>query len=240
MGNSPYEYAGDNPILNIDMNGDSVIVSKTITENKTVNKAFNAFASTKAGRKFLGKYAAKGQTIGGYTYTKSGKYNDKGIDVNYGAKNLGDNTVGGQTDESVAKNGRAEIDVTINTQTRDGIKSSADDFFDKSSSFIHESFLHVNMDTQDFLDNGKFDNSNIDPSIRNNPLINKGDWQHIQVLQDYSKRGYYPGSSWPLEGIRALQEVNQNNNSGRTPGQILQQIWYYHGGLNLDTNGKVQ
>lgn len=232
MGNSPYEYGADNPVLNIDMNGDSVGVSKTITQNKVLNKAFNDFASTKAGRKFLAKYAAKGQTIGGYMFAKSGKYNNKGIDINYSAANLNDKNWGGKTTTSIAENGRAEIDVTVNTQTRTGIKSTADDIFDKSSSFIHESFIHGDMDTKDFLDNGKFDNSNIDPDIKN--TLYERDWQHEQVERNYRKTGIYNiGRSWPDQGYDAMQEINQKNQGGRTPRQIINMLWNYEGGPNL-------
>jgi len=141
MGNSPYGYGANNPISNIDMNGDSVIVGASITGNKVLNKAFNDFAGTKSGRKFLSNYAAKGQTINGYTFTADGKYNDKGIDLNYGAKNLNDNTIGGQTDQSIGQNGRAEIDVTLNTQFSPLSHSFADETFDKSFSILLRIFL---------------------------------------------------------------------------------------------------
>lgn len=240
MGNSPYQYGADNPISNIDMNGDSVRVNSTVTGNKVLNKAFNDFAGTKAGRKFLAKYAAKGQTINGYTFTANGKYNDKGIDLNYGAKNLNDNTIGGQTDQSIGKDGRAEIDVTLNTQSSPEAHSFGDQTFDKSMTIAHESFIHVDLDTKDFLDNGKFDNSNIDRSIINTPGMTPNHYQHIQVLNDYIRRGYYPGSGWPLEGYKAMQEINQQNNAGRTPAQIMQKLWNYSGGVQIDSHGKTQ
>jgi len=239
MGNSPYQYGADNPISNIDMNGDSVRVSSTITSNKVLNKAFNDFAATKAGKKFLAKYAAKGQTINGYTFKENGKYNNKGIDLNYGAQNLNDKSVGGHTEESVGKDGRAEIDVTLNTQSSPDAHSFNDQTFDKSMAIAHESFIHVDLDTKDFLDNGKFDNSNIDRSIINTPGMSPNHYQHIQVLNDYIKKGYYPGSNWPLEGFKVMQEINQQNNAGRTPNQIIQQLWNYSGGVQLNSKGNA-
>ena len=83
-----YQYAANNPIKNIDLNGDSIRVSSSITDNKLLNNSFNDFASTKAGRRFLSKYAAAGQTIGGYTFKENGKFSSKGIDINYSAANL--------------------------------------------------------------------------------------------------------------------------------------------------------
>jgi RHS repeat-associated protein len=237
-GYTPYQYGADNPISNIDMNGDSVGVSKSITQNKDLNKAFNAFAATKAGLRFLAKYAAKGQTIGGHTFTKSGKYNDKGIDLNYGAANLANTHEGGETSASIGANGRAEINVTLNTQTREdvGIKSSADDIFDKASSFIHESFIHADLDTKDYLDNGKFDNSNIDPSIKYS--ADPRQWQHSQVYNNYIRTGSYNiGRMWPDQAYDTLQEINQKNQNGRTPQQVVNLLWNYSGGVKLDNNG---
>ena len=237
MGNSPYQYAADNPILNIDINGDSVIVAASITSNKVLNKAFNDFANTKAGRKFLSNYAAQGQTIGGYTFKTSGKYNDKGIDVNYAAKNLGDSDSRGETGRSIGKDGRADIDVTLNTQFS---SDAATESFNKSMTIAHESFIHVDLFTKDFLDNSKFDYSNIDPGIRNIRGLDKTHYHHRQVLDNYINKGYYPGSSWPLGGYNVMQEINQKNNVGRTPAQIMQRLWDYSGGVKIDLNGKAQ
>jgi len=240
MGNSPYQYGANNPILNIDMNGDSVIVGSSITGNKVLNKAFNDFAGTRSGRKFLANYAAKGQTIGGYTFKAGGKYNNSGIDLDYTAKNLGDPDRHGETGSSINQNGRAEMNVTINTQFAPESQSSADESFNKSMTIAHESFIHVDLSTKDYLDNGRFDNSNIDGSIRNTPGMTPNHYQHIQVLNDYIKRGYYPGSSWPAEGYKVMQEINQKNNAGKTPAQIMQKLWNYSGGVQLDSHGRAQ
>jgi RHS repeat-associated protein len=73
---SGYVGMGNNPIRYSDVLGDTVRITKSITDNKMLNAAFSLFAASKSGNNFLSNYAAKGQTFGGKTFEKDGKYNN--------------------------------------------------------------------------------------------------------------------------------------------------------------------
>ena len=49
-------------------------------------KAFEKFAGSKVGIKFLSNYAEAGQTVAGHKYLKNGKYHDKKIDLVFTAE----------------------------------------------------------------------------------------------------------------------------------------------------------
>ncbi len=48
---SPYQYAMDNPMRYVDINGDSVFVSKAFSDDWETNHAFKSYANTKQGQK---------------------------------------------------------------------------------------------------------------------------------------------------------------------------------------------
>lgn len=207
---TPYHYAADNPILFIDLHGDSVGVDKSITSNKQANKDFNNFANSKAGRKFLSQYAAKGQTIGGYTFKENGKYNNKGVDVNYTLGKLSAGTQGqtfsndGSLPGTIAGDRLKETVVLDYSQSPAGEKGN-DLSLDITKVIFHESFIHVDLDTQDYLDDHLLNGSNLNGSAKK--LFDagfNGRAQHRQAKQDS------PNSLFFKEGYPALQTINQN------------------------------
>jgi hypothetical protein len=58
---SPYSYAGNNPINYIDVNGDSITLSRMFMENEQVMKSYNEWATSKAGKQFIRDYGVGGK-----------------------------------------------------------------------------------------------------------------------------------------------------------------------------------
>jgi hypothetical protein len=218
--------------------GDTVRVDKTITNNELLNASFNAFAATKQGRKFLSQYASKGQTIDGHTFKKDGKYSKKGIDLNYKAESLPKGQ-GGETRNSYVEGSRAQISVVVNSNYYEKTESGLiNESFGKVITFFHESFIHADLDTKDFLDNKRFDHSNISQNVKNAAAYT-AHHQHYQVLMDYMKNGY-SNSLWPGEAFNGLKDLNEVLKVFPTDQALLNEMWNYSGGIQLDNNGKVK
>jgi hypothetical protein len=243
IGLSPYQYGADNPIRFIDINGDSIIIPKSLTDNFIAREAFNNFASSKQGIKFLSQFAREGQSIAGHKYKKSGKYDNRQIDISYGTEKIADMDHGGETKDFIGKNGRLTIDVLVNTygkrRTYNEIinttlganpttKQLADQYgkmiFSRTGTIFHESFIHAELTAQDFMDNGKVDYSNISSQ---NKIGGVGNWQHNQIYYNNIK------NVWPGDAYRALIDINGNMNLNYTNKQILQNIWFYNGGKEI-------
>jgi RHS repeat-associated protein len=58
---SPYQYAINNPILYVDVNGDSVTLSDALKNNKAGMEIFNKWSQTDAGKSFLKNYGEGGK-----------------------------------------------------------------------------------------------------------------------------------------------------------------------------------
>ncbi|MCB9319690.1 MAG: RHS repeat-associated core domain-containing protein [Lewinellaceae bacterium] len=147
---SPYSYAANNPVKFLDVNGDNIGVNIL---NITSQEAFNAFFATDEGKEFIGQFAAKGQTINGYTYKTDGKYHSNGIDLAYsdrdfggGKENTGAETTGGNKGGTIS-DGRLKLGVSINTTAGES------SLIDKVTAVTHESFLHVQEYSSDYSNN---------------------------------------------------------------------------------------
>ncbi|TRZ76102.1 MAG: RHS repeat-associated core domain-containing protein [Bacteroidetes bacterium] len=232
---SPYQYAGNNPILLIDINGDSLAIDKKIFSNKALNEGFEIFANSKEGRAFLSQYAKKGQTLYGHTFTDDGKFDSKGINMAYTAIN--GRTESGKTEHELTSSG-ATISVEMNiNKAKD---ASAENIFNIVETYSHESFIHGDLDTKDFLDNGHFDNSNISSEVKTFSQGYDGNYQHYKVFLDFNKNGYHTTNQWPVKGYFVLQQANDILKLNKTPQQIIQKMWNYQGGAVIDPNGIIK
>jgi RHS repeat-associated protein len=170
-----YNYCANNPVMLIDPNGEEIFTAHLEKHGTKEQKtAFNAFARTKGGIAELSKYAKKGQTIAGHTYTGNGKYHNKGIDLSFMGGELSDRTRSGETGVEFNK-GRLNITIAVDPNTNAGIGSRVE-------SYIHELFIHADQDSRDYIDNGKIDYSHVYNRLK--PYAKNGSayMQHYQEL----------------------------------------------------------
>ncbi len=178
---SPYVSMGDNPILYNDVLGDSVLNK---FQGKLANQALKLFMKSNFGKEFIGRYAAKGQTIWGHTYSEDGVYHKKGIDLFFTDKKnvdkYGDATDQGTTEYKIVDE-RLKISINLNSAFKNNhpditaLKESNDSrnydlnkekhleiwrkvVGQKVMVFTHELLIHGYIHTVDTLD-GKMDNN---------------------------------------------------------------------------------
>lgn len=213
---------------------DTVRVRNSIVESERISIAFTRFASSKAGQKFIGKYAANGQTIGGVTCKKDGKCSKKGIDLNYSAESFG-KSKGGETTTTVGNDGRGQINVRINKNFYEiGTKNESMESMGKIGSLFHESFIHAELRAGDFLDNNQFDYSNISKNVKDAAANMEWHYHHYKVLLDFMDKGYNNGNLWPLEAYNGLKEINIQTKDYPNDQAIVSDMWYYNVGIQID------
>lgn len=219
---TPYHFTANNPIYFREIAGDSINVTDLYAKNKNgeyANKsqvrAFEFFANTKTGKKYLSQFASKGQEIAGVTFESNGKYHKGGIDLNFGGSpsgaNDGDTGVGDNNDGKADNNGRFQINVNI--QGGGG--------FDVLSTVVHEVFIHADRDAKDILDNRKLDHSNIDKDLRNKSPSRR---HHFQENRDARKKG---GSPFSTKGYQILKQGNAKYKTYANDRKVWDSMWKF-------------
>jgi hypothetical protein len=223
-----FQYAANNPIRFIDINGDSLSISSDIYANKKLNPAMRAFFNTKAGIGFLSKYAKSGQTFYGHTFNEDGKYHKKGINLNYKAEPQG-KYKGGDTGTDQYSNA---INITLNSDIDNSILRK-ENVFNSVKTIFHESFIHAELDAQDFTDDTRFNNSNIPSMFKENTI--KVHYQHrfVRYNFEYNRTGYFGN-----EGFRGIKEASQMFKLNYSDNEIKQRMWKFNGGIDYSKDGK--
>lgn len=163
---TPYQYAGNNPILNIDVNGDSISISNLYAQKdgeylyKQQIKSFEVWASTDAGKKYILDHAEKGFSLKG-VYEKDlnieakedGSSHTKGIDISFGThKKSSAGLTGGEISEN---DGRYKMSITLNDyQKPNGM--SKENLFSNVETWCHEAFVHGDWREKNYLGTTNF------------------------------------------------------------------------------------
>ena len=200
-----YNYVLNNPIKYIDPNGEYVDVSFIYKKNKdgsyvnpNIVKAFEIFAKSEVGREFLGQFAEKGQEVAGVKYSKSGEFDKNNIDLNFGT--FSDPNAAAKTSTKEKNDGGLQITIGLEEKYND------DAVPEIIGELAHESFLHVEFDANDFKDDNKLNQSNIENDIKN--FVN----EHIKYL---NKNGYNQqnGYSNPLNSKTTWEQHEKGRRS---------------------------
>jgi len=200
---SPYGFSKNSPIFFREIKGDSINVSEIYRKvdgeyvNKTQKEAFEFFANTKVGKKFLSHFASKGQEVAGVKYNSNGKYHNEGIDLNYGNKptgyNTADTSVGQGNNRKPDENGRFQITVNLGAESNK---------YESLLTVVHETFIHADRDAKDIMHNGKADHSIIDRDFMS---------KNPQNRHHYQEQRNNWTSPYQTDGYSILKQYNNLN-----------------------------
>jgi len=222
---NPYQFTANNPIFFREIAGDSINITELYKKNedgsyvnKSQVKALEEFASTKAGKKYLAKFASKGQKIAGIVFDKDGKYHKKSIDLNIDADltkvndtRVGETSVGNNNNGKPDNNNRFQINISL----------GSDSAYDLLDTLTHEFFIHAVSYAEDIIDNNKVDYSNIDKDIRD--VYKPNSRQHYQ-----ENRNAINGTSlFGNYGYEILKQGNAKYKRFKSNTEVWNSMWSF-------------
>ena len=233
---SSFQFAANNPIMNIDVNGDSINVANLL-QSANHAQAFRLFASSDFGRSFLNNYASKGQKILSadgktviYEATSNGRYHKENTNLTY---NVGSDNDGSATTPDFNKKGG--IDIIVNVAKK-GF-GSASTVLNLLKSIVHESFIHAETIGLDIHDNKQMDMSSTPKDFRQ--FGNHAD--HYKVSSQFYGDQNNGNSLWPAQAQTILGGAAKSLNLNMSNREIKSFMWYFNGSLiKFDSkNGKA-
>ncbi len=217
---TPYHYGADNPILYIDINGDSLHVAQNFLNDQNLQKVLSIIMSSSYGKEYLSKYAAKGDkfAIGNKTYSfdSEGEFSKKGINLNLDKMLPSDRYYSYYDGYASPSDKGKNIDVVIDARG---------DLFKTTETAVHEIFLEADYMAKDFGDNGMHDNSNISQSIKDQS--NRKDYYgHFQNNYDRANSNNHSQMVWPGAAFHVLKLANTliNRSSPLSDQQIKEKM----------------
>lgn len=225
---SPYTFVNNNPIMLVDPDGRHIDLAILDENDKNYNaehaQAFLEFAQSEEGQEFLKDYASEGQEIAGVTY-KQGKYDKSGLDISYSSRD-DENEHNGETEKSIV-DGRGKISIYINSSSEldankgyaNGEVSKDEHLYDIAKTISHESFIHGDFFSNDFMDDRSFNYSNVRGTISGSP-------HHYQVRRDYDNKRKSI-SRFSTLGYSFLKQMNKKYKVFDTNAELWKDMWWF-------------
>jgi hypothetical protein len=197
---SPYAYCAWNPVKLVDTDGREIDVSGIFDQNGKAKKgcelackAFLFFAKTRCGQKTLARFAKKGQTIAGHTYTADGDFHKNGIDLGFSVGILSNrSSASGETGYDITGSGNSNrMKLTI-SMCNPVVASDDDNVADYLETICHEMYFHAYNYAADFIDDRTINDSEIRPYLKKGrDYTSRNMWQEVQDLRhNHAYRDY--------------------------------------------------
>jgi RHS repeat-associated protein len=235
---SPYVFCIQNPVTYVDPDGTHIDPSR-LMKSKEHAKAFMEFASSKEGKSFLDEYASKGQKLSYngkvyYEASEAGKYDKAGVNLNY---NLGSSDKASYTGAEyifVRRNNEIDINVDI---AKEGFGSQSKKF-NLLKAIMHESFLHADGQADDYLDDGKSNNSHVPKQFRTMNI--HADHYYVSQSAIYDQTNKY-AKRFSNDGLNILKNASKKWGLNFSDKQIKVQMWSFTGSLiRVDGKGNLK
>ena len=189
---SPYNYCAWNPIILVDPDGREIDPSGIFDQNGDAKKgcefackAFLFFAQTRYGQKTLARFAKKGQTIAGHTYTTDGDYHKEGIDLGFRVGKLRNgSSASGETGYDITgsdNSGRMRLTISLCNPV---VACDDDNIAGFLQTICHEMYFHAYNYAADFMDDRTINDSEISSYLKEGRnYTSRNMWHEVQDLR---------------------------------------------------------